>query len=72
MNHQQIKKHLKEVEKIRVDYIDLQGHLFAIMDEFERNCTNDLKASLKNLIKSMDKIQKDIGFTEKEKKQIDL
>ena len=41
------------------------------MEEFERNCTNDLKSSLKNLIKSMDTIQKDIGFTEKEKKQIE-
>ena len=62
---------VKAVENIRVEYVDLQGHVFAIMEEFERNCTNDLKASLKNLIKSMDTIQKDIGFTEKEKKQIE-
>ena len=65
------KEHLKEVEKIRVDYIDLQGHLFAIMDEFERNCTNDLKRILQSFIKEIEIFQKELYFTESEKKKIE-
>ena len=65
------KEHLKEVEKIRVDYIDLQGHLFAIMDEFERNCTNDLKQFLQSFIKEIAIFQKELYFTESEKKKIE-
>jgi hypothetical protein len=62
---------VKEVEKIRVDYIDLQGHLFAIMDEFERNCTNDLKQFLQSFIKEIAIFQKELYFTESEKKKIE-
>ena len=37
------KKQIEEVEKCRVDYMELQGNIFASEDEFERDCTNEFK-----------------------------
>ena len=45
---------VNEVENIRVEYIELQGHIFSIIEEFERHCTNDLKLFL---IRMGDKIK---------------
>ena len=65
------KDQIKLVEEIRVDYLDLQGHVFAIMEEFERDCTNDLKRWLKKFVNNMDNFRKGIEFTEIEIKQIE-
>jgi len=65
------KGQIKLVEEIRVEYVDLQGHVFATMEEFERNCTNDLKGWLKNLVKSMDAFKKNIEFSKDEIKIIE-
>ena len=65
------KDQIKIVEEIRVDYLDLQGHVFAIMEEFERDCTNDLKRWLKKFADNMSNFRKGIEFTEIEIKQIE-
>jgi hypothetical protein len=62
---------VKVVESIRVEYIELQGHVFAIIEEFERNCTNDFKLYLKQFIEKINKIKEDLGFTESEIKQFE-
>ena len=62
---------VKEVENIRVEYIELQGHLFAIIEEFERNCTNDFKLYLKNFSKTINNLKDDLGFSETEMKQFE-
>ena len=62
---------VKIVESIRVEYIELQGHVFAIIEEFERNCTNDFKLYLKQFIEKINKIKEDLGFTESEIKQFE-
>ena len=65
------KEQIKLVEEIRVEYVDLQGHVFATMEEFERNCTNDLKGWLKNMMKSMIVFNKNIEFSKDEIKIIE-
>ena len=41
------------------------------MEEFEKNCTNDLKLYLKNFAKNITTFQKEIEFNESELKQIE-
>ena len=65
------KAQIKAVEEIRVDYVDLQGHVFAIMEEFERDCTNDLKRWLKKFESNVANFQKGIEMTKEEKKIIE-
>ena len=65
------KEQIKLVEEIRVDYLDLQGHVFAIMEEFERDCTNDLKRWLKKFADHMNNFRNGIEMNEIEIKQIE-
>jgi hypothetical protein len=65
------KEQIKLVEEIRVDYLDLQGHVFAIMEEFERDCTNDLKRWLKKFADHMNNFRNGIEMNEIEMKQIE-
>ena len=66
------KEQIKLVEEIRVDYVDLQGHVFAIMEEYERDCTNDLKRWLKKFSETMNNFRKGLEMTEDEMKQIEV
>ena len=59
-------KQVKEVEKIRVEYIELQGHLFMVMEEYERNCTNDLSRFFKSLNDKIIAFKKDLELNESE------
>ena len=65
------KEQIKLVEEIRVDYVDLQGHVFAIMEEFERDCTNDLKRWLKKLSENIISFKEELGFNKNELKDFE-
>ena len=65
------KEQIKLVEEIRVDYLGLQGHVFAIMEEFERDCTNDFKRFLKKFVENLKDFCKDIEITLTEMDQIE-
>ena len=62
---------IKLIEEKRVEYIVQYGHYLSYMEEFEKNCTNDLKLYLKNFAKNITTFQKEIEFNESELKQIE-
>ena len=62
---------IKLTEEKRVEYIVQYGHYLSSMEEFEKNCTNDLKLYLKNFAKNITTFQKEIEFNECELKQIE-
>ena len=62
---------IKLTEEKRVEYIVQYGHYLSYMEEFEKNCTNDLKLYLKNFAKNITTFQKEIEFNESELKQIE-
>lgn len=61
---------VKAVENIRVEYIELQGHLFSIMEEFEKNCTNDLSYFFKTMNEKINIFKDGIGLNEQELKNL--
>ena len=60
---------LKECEKRRVEYLEIQGNIFAADEEFERDCTEELKMYLKKAINKYNILINDCIFDEK---QIDI
>ena len=62
---------IKLTKEKRVEYIVQYGHYLSYMEEFEKNCTNDLKLYLKNFAKNITTFQKEIEFNESELKQIE-
>ena len=63
------KKQIDEVEKCRVDYMEIQGNIFASEEELERECTNEFKKYLKEFISICKNFFKDFEIT-KENKEI--
>ena len=62
------KAQIEKVEKIRVDYMELQGALFSYEEEYERECTNDLKTYINKYIKAMETFRNNIIIKFKIKK----
>ena len=60
------KDQVEKVEKLRTDYMDQQGNIFAIKEEFERDCTDELKVYFKSYINYLDEFCKNIKMSEKE------
>ena len=58
-------------EKKRVEYIGQYVYNLFSIEEFERNCTNDLKLILKNFANKITTFQKGLEFNESEIKQIE-
>jgi len=61
---------IKTVENMRVEYMNVQGNIFASEEEFERECTNELKKYMLEFVKSIDSAKNKILMTEKEISQI--
>ena len=61
---------IKTVENMRVDYMNLQGNIFASEEEFERECTNDLKKYLLNFVNSIESAKNKIIILDTEINQI--
>ena len=61
------KLQIDKVEEIRVEYMKIQGNIFASQEELERDYTNDLKTYINNFIKSMETFKNGIALTDLEK-----
>ena len=58
------KDQIKAVEKVRVEYVDMQGHIFAYEDEFEKETTNEFKRYLTKFIEETKIFQKCLTLDE--------
>ena len=65
------KEQVKTVEKKRVEYCDMQGHIFAYEDEIEKESTNDFKRYLINFIEEIKIFQNSLTLDEKLYKKIE-
>ena len=65
------KKQIDEVEKCRVDYMEIQGNIFASEEELERECTNEFKKYLKEFLSVCKNFFKDFEITKEEEKLIE-
>ena len=65
------KEQVKIVEKMRVEYCDMQGHIFAYEDEFEKESTNEFKRYLINFMEEIKIFQNSLTLDEKLYKKIE-
>ena len=61
------KLQIEKVEEIRVEYMKIQGNIFASQEELERDCTNELKLYINNFIKSIETFKNGLGLADSEK-----
>ena len=67
---EEYKKQIDIVEKSRTDYMDIQGNIFAAEEEFERDCTNELKQYLFQFIDIIKNFKIKIELNDNEVKNI--
>ena len=58
---------IAKIEEIRVEYMNVQGNIFASQEELERDCTNELKKHLNEYIGFIEEFRDTIQFTEQDK-----
>lgn len=58
------KEQIDIVEKIRVEYMNIQGNIFAYEEQFEKECTNEMKKYLNDFIKAMSELKNNLIKTE--------
>ena len=63
---EEYKNQIKVVEERRVNYMKIQGNIFADQEEFERDCTNEFKDNLLKFIDSIKNFKNSIQINEKE------
>ena len=61
------KTQISKIEEIRVEYMNVQGNIFASQEELERDCTNELKKYLNEYIGFIEEFRDTIQFTEQDK-----
>ena len=61
---EELKKEIELVEKLRTDYMEEQGNIFADKEELERECTNDLRKYFQTYIKYFENFLKNFTITE--------
>ena len=54
------KSQIEKVEEIRVDYMKIQGNIFASEEELERECTNELKKYINQFFKCIENFKNNI------------
>ena len=62
---------IEEVERLRLEYMDIQGNLFAVKQDFEIGCTDDLKNHFKSCIKIFEDFFKNFKISDKDKEKIE-
>ena len=62
---------IEEVERLRLEYMDIQGNLFAVKQDFEIGCTDDLKNHFKSCIKIFEDFFKNFKISEKDREKIE-
>ena len=65
------KKQIENVEKARVEYMEFQGNIFASEEEFERECTDELKNYFKKFIGILQDILKNFNLSSDKMKIIE-
>jgi len=60
------KSQILVVEKVRVEYMNVQGNIFASQEEFERDCTNELKGYITRIINLIYDLSNKIRLNETE------
>ena len=65
------KKEIDEVEKLRLEYMDQQGNIFAFKQDFEKDCTQELKNHIQECVKIFEDFFKNFKLTDKIKKAIE-
>jgi hypothetical protein len=65
------KSQVEIVEKVRVNYMEIQGNIFSYEEEFERECTNELKRFFINMIEAIENCKTKITLNETDKEIID-
>ena len=65
------KKQIDNVEKARVEYMEFQGNIFASEEEFERECTDELKGYFNKFIGVLQDIFKNFNLTSEQLKTIE-
>ena len=58
------KEQISSVDKFRVEYMNVQGNIFAYEEEFEKECTNDIKLYLLSFLKSIDSFKNSINMSD--------
>ena len=61
---EEYKQEIELVEKLRTDYMEEQGNIFADKEELERECTNDLRKYFQTYIKYFENFLKNFTITE--------
>jgi len=61
---EEYKQEIELVEKLRTDYMEEQGNIFADKEELERECTNDLRKYFQTYIKYFENFLKNFSITE--------
>ena len=66
---EEYKQEIELVEKLRTDYMEEQGNIFADKEELERECTNDLRKYFQTYIKYFENFLKNFTITENDMKK---
>ncbi len=64
------KSQIDKVEEIRVEYMKIQGNIFASQEELERDCTNELKDYINQFIAAIESFRNNLKMTESDKEVI--
>ena len=64
------KAQIEIVEDVRVNYMQIQGNIFSYQEEFEKECTNELKDHFTNFINYIDDLKTKIVINETDKEII--
>ena len=64
------KTQIEIVEEVRVNYMQIQGNIFSYQEEFEKECTNELKDHFTNFINYIDELKPKITINEADKEII--
>ena len=62
---------IDNVEKLRLNYMELQGNIFAFKQEFEIECTQDLKKHIQSCVKIFEEFFKNFKISDKDKEAIE-
>ena len=68
---EEYKQEIEKVESLRAEYMEEQGNIFAVKEELERDCTDELKSYFKEYIQVFEGFLKKFEISEKDKEIIE-
>ena len=70
IRRKEYKAQIAKIEEIRVEYMNVQGNIFACHEDLEKECTNELKKYLNEFIGYIEECRNSIVFSESDRKVI--